>query len=84
MKSRRWGARFRKRRICCGERERELKDSEQRYRDLFDHAPMPFEETDRDGVIRRFNQAVCALLKCHAGPDSGPPAWDFVAPGPAG
>src|SRR5262245_50985711 len=40
------------------EREREVRESERRYRDLFDHAPLPYEETDRRGVITRFNQAM--------------------------
>jgi PAS domain-containing protein len=61
-------------------REREVKDNEQRYRDLFDRAPIAFEETDRDGVIRRFNQAVCNLLKCSPDQILGRKAWDFVAP----
>jgi PAS domain S-box-containing protein len=61
-------------------RERKLRESEQRYRDLFDQAPIPYEETDRDGMVRRFNQAVCDLLKC--GPDRvlGRKAWDFAPP----
>ena len=61
-------------------REREVKDNEQRYRDLFDRAPIAFEETDRDGVIRRFNQAVCNLLKVQADQILGRKAWEFVAP----
>ena len=61
-------------------REREVKDNEQRYRDLFDRAPIAFEETDRDGMIRRFNQAVCNLLKCPADQILGRKAWEFVAP----
>ena len=61
-------------------RERDFKDSEQRYRDLFDRAPIAFEETDRDGVIRRFNQAVCNLLKCPPDQILGRKAWEFVAP----
>ena len=61
-------------------REREVKDNEQRYRDLFDRAPIAFEETDRDGLIRRFNQAVCSLLKCPPDQLLGRKAWDFVAP----
>ena len=61
-------------------RDRELRESERRYRDLFDQAPIPYEETDLDGSIRRYNQAVCTLLQC--GPDRimGHLAWDFVAP----
>ena len=61
-------------------RERELRESEQRYRELFDRAPIPYEETDRDGVVARFNQAVCALLKCPPDRILGSRAWDFVAP----
>lgn len=61
-------------------REREVKENEQRYRDLFDRAPIPFEETDCDGAVRRFNQAVCNLLKCSPDQVLGRKAWDFVAP----
>jgi PAS domain S-box-containing protein len=61
-------------------REREVKENERRYRDLFDRAPIPFEETDRDGVVRRFNQAVCNLLRCPPDQVLGRKAWDFVAP----
>jgi PAS domain S-box-containing protein len=61
-------------------RERELAGSEKRYRDLFDRAPVPYEETDVNGVVRRFNQAVCALLKCTPDQMLGCKAWDFVAP----
>jgi PAS domain S-box-containing protein len=61
-------------------REREVKDNEQRYRDLFDRAPIAFEETDRDGMIRRFNQAVCNLLKVPPDQILGRRVWDFVAP----
>jgi PAS domain S-box-containing protein len=62
------------------EREREVLESEARYRDLFDRAPIAFEETDCEGVVRRFNQAVCGLLKCSPGQLLGRHAWDFVAP----
>jgi len=66
--------------FLMNQRESELRESEQRYRDLFDQAPIPYEETDRDGSIRRFNQAVCALLKCAPERVMGRLAWDFVAP----
>jgi len=62
------------------EREREVLKSEARYRDLFDRAPIAFEETDRQGVVRRFNQAVCSLLKCSPDQLQERHAWDFVAP----
>jgi len=62
------------------ERERELRESERRYRDLFDQAPVPYEEVDRDGIIRRFNQAMCTLLKCSPQQMVARHAWDFLAP----
>ncbi len=66
--------------VLLRERERELRESERRYRDLFESAPIPYEETDCEGVVRRFNQAVCALLKCTPDQILGRRAWDFVAP----
>lgn len=62
------------------ERERELSDSERRYRDLFDRAPIPYEETDLNGVVNRFNQAVCTLLRCTPQQMLGRMAWDFMSP----
>jgi PAS domain S-box-containing protein len=62
------------------EREREVLESEARYRALFDRAPIAFEETDREGVVRRFNQAVCSLLRRSPDQLVGRHAWDFVAP----
>jgi PAS domain S-box-containing protein len=61
-------------------RERELRDGESRYRNFFDQAPIPYEETDRAGVVRRFNQAVSTLLKTPPDQLLGYRAWDFVAP----
>jgi PAS domain S-box-containing protein len=62
------------------DREGELRGSERRYRDLFNQAPIPYEETDCQGVVTRFNQAVCTLLKCTPDQVLGRHAWDFVAP----
>src|ERR1039458_10849744 len=62
------------------ERERALRVSERRYRDLFDRAPIPYEEMDRDGTGRPFNQAVCQLLKCSPQEMIGRRAWDFLSP----
>ena len=61
-------------------RERDLRDSERRYRDLFYQAPIPYEETDRQGTVRRFNQAVCALLKLRPDQVLGRSAWYFISP----
>jgi PAS domain S-box-containing protein len=66
--------------VLLRERERELRESERRYRDLFESAPIPYEETDCEGVVRRFNQAVCALLKCTPDQILGRRAWEFVDP----
>jgi PAS domain S-box-containing protein len=66
--------------VLLRERERDLRESERRYRDLFESAPVPYEETDREGVVRRFNQAVCALLKCTPDQILGRRAWEFVDP----
>jgi PAS domain S-box-containing protein len=66
--------------IRLRERERELRASESRYRDLFDQAPIPYEEIDREGTVRRFNQAVCQLLKCAPQEVMGRSAWHFLAP----
>jgi PAS domain S-box-containing protein len=62
------------------EREAKLRESERRYRDFFDHAPIPYEEADREGVIRRFNQAKCRLVRCTPDQLLGRYIWDFVAP----
>jgi PAS domain S-box-containing protein len=62
------------------ERERRLRISERRYRDLFDRAPIPYEETDLEGVVTRFNQAVCTLLRCSPEQMIGRLAWNFMSP----
>ena len=62
------------------ERELKLRVSERRYRDLFDRAPIPYEETGLEGVVSRFNQAVCTLLKCSPEQMTGRLAWDFMSP----
>ena len=62
------------------ERERDLLMSERRYRDLFDRAPIPYEETNLDGAVIRFNQAVCTLLRCTPEQMTGRMAWDLLSP----
>jgi PAS domain S-box-containing protein len=66
--------------VLLRERDRDLRQSERRYRDLFENAPLPYEETDCEGVVTRFNQAVCTLLKCTPNQIMGRRAWDFVDP----
>jgi PAS domain S-box-containing protein len=63
------------------QRERELKERERLYRDLFDHAPIPYQETDVTGIVRRVNEAACNLLQSAASQMIGRPAWDLIAAG---
>jgi PAS domain S-box-containing protein len=59
-------------------RVQERAESEAKFRDLFDSAPVAYHELDRDGVIRRVNRAECALLGYEAGEMLGRPVWEFV------
>ena len=42
--------------------EETLRISEERFRDLFEEAPVAYHEVDCEGIIRRVNQAECTLL----------------------
>ncbi|MEO8597979.1 MAG: PAS domain S-box protein [Candidatus Solibacter sp.] len=54
--------------------------NEERYRALFEEAPVSIHEIDRDGIIRRVNRTACRLLGFPAGEIVGHAAWEFVAP----
>jgi PAS domain S-box-containing protein len=56
-----------------------LRKSEERFRSLFEDAPVPYHEIDREGIIRRVNRSECELLGY--GPEEilGRHAWEFVA-----
>ena len=60
-------------------RTRERTESEGKFRDLFDSAPVAYHELDRVGVIRRVNRAECALLGYEAAEMLGRPAWEFIS-----
>ena len=60
--------------------EETLRISEQRYRDLFEHAPIAYSEIDREGIMRNVNRATCALLGYGANEMLGRFAWEFAAP----
>ena len=60
--------------------EAALKTSEERFRTLFDQAPVAYHELDQDGIIRRVNQAECDLLKLKPEEILGKHAWDFASP----
>ena len=57
-----------------------LVESEERFRALFEEAPVAYHEIDRDGIVRRVNRAECELLG--AGPEDllGRPVWEMVTP----
>ncbi len=57
-----------------------LRVSEERFRLLFEEAPVPYHEIDRDGIVRRVNQAEIALLGLDPASILGRPVWSFVAP----
>ena len=57
----------------------ELLESEERFRQLFEEAPVACHEIDRDGVVRRLNRAECALLGFDHSEIVGKPVWSFVA-----
>ena len=59
--------------------EEALRESEDKFRELFDCAPVAYHELDMDGVVRRVNRAECALLGYEAGEMLGRPAWEFIA-----
>ena len=60
-------------------RIRESAESEAKFRELFDSAPVAYHELDRQGVIRGVNRAECALLGFKAEQMLGRPVWEFVA-----
>jgi two-component system, LuxR family, sensor kinase FixL len=53
--------------------------SEQRYRSLFEDAPVAYHEIDINGVLTRINLAECALLGYKREEMLGRPVWDLVA-----
>ncbi len=59
--------------------EEALQESEAKFRELFDCAPVAYHELDMDGALRRVNRAECALLGYEAGDMLGRPVWEFVA-----
>jgi PAS domain-containing protein len=42
--------------------EQERRKSEERFRSLFEEAPVAYLEIDKDAVVRRINRAGCHLL----------------------
>jgi diguanylate cyclase (GGDEF)-like protein/PAS domain S-box-containing protein len=59
--------------------QRAVRESEAKFRELFDSAPVAYHELDLDGVVRRVNQVECALLGYEAAEMLGRPVWKFIA-----
>ncbi len=57
-----------------------LKESEERFRKLFEDAPIAYHEMDPSGLLRRVNRAEGALLGWTAGEMMGRHITDFVVP----
>ena len=60
--------------------EQELREAEESFRILFDDAPIPCHEIDRNGIVVRVNQAQCELFGKDASELVGKPIWDLVVP----
>ncbi len=64
------------------ERERTedaLRESEERFRGLFEEAPVAYHEIDCEGIVLRVNRAECTLLGYEAEEILGKYTWDFIA-----
>jgi PAS domain S-box-containing protein len=57
-----------------------LRESEERFRHLFEEAPVAYHEIDRQGIVRRVNRTECELLGYARDEILGRPAWAFVVP----
>jgi PAS domain S-box-containing protein len=60
--------------------QEELEVSEERFRLLFEEAPVAYHEIDPEGLVRRVNRAECRLLGYEASELLGQPIWNLVAP----
>jgi len=61
--------------------ESALRLNEERFRTLFEDAPIAYHEIDCAGVVQRVNVAECRLLGFEADEILGRPIWEFVAAG---
>lgn len=61
------------------QRRQKLHESEDRFRSLFEDAPIAYHEIDSEGVIQRVNQTECRLLGYQAPELVGRHIWEFLA-----
>jgi len=59
------------------EAEERLRKSEERFRDLFDNAPVAYHEFDREGKITHVNRTELEMLGYTLDEMIGRPVWDF-------
>jgi PAS domain S-box-containing protein len=60
--------------------EDKLRESEERFRGMFEEAPVACHELDGNGIVIRVNQAECKLLGFEPHEMLGRYIWDFIAP----
>src|ERR1700737_4156607 len=60
--------------------EYKFRESEQRFRDLFESAPIACHELDEHGLVVRVNSTECELLGFRPEEMIGRPVWEFMAP----
>ncbi len=60
--------------------EERLRESEERFRGMFEEAPVACHEIDREGIVLRVNHAECTLLGFEPREMLGRSIWDFIAP----
>jgi len=60
--------------------EAALRESQDRFRALFEEAPVAYHEIDREGIVRRLNRAECDLLGFEPEEILGKHVWELVAP----
>jgi diguanylate cyclase (GGDEF)-like protein/PAS domain S-box-containing protein len=58
--------------------EEALRDSERRFRDLFDNAPVGYHEVDAQGRYQRVNNTELAMLGYSEHELLGQPVWEFI------
>lgn len=59
--------------------QKELRASEEKYRDLFNGAPVGYHEIDKQGLITQVNRMELTMLGYDLSDVLGKPAWEFVA-----
>jgi two-component system sensor histidine kinase/response regulator len=57
-----------------------MHESEMRFRQIFEEAPIAYHELDSEGIIRRVNRAECELLHYQREDLIGRGAWELVSP----